>query len=86
MIAPMNSEHSPSTNPEQKLDVRSLYLIGLLCVIMALLIVGEYFTFQSPVSRETRPNVRQQKTATGSERSQILSSRPSEEFAAVEGL
>jgi hypothetical protein len=82
----MNSEHSPSPSPHRKLEIRSWYLIGLVCVIMALLIVGEYFTFQSPVSGEIRPNARQQKTVTGSKRSQILSSDFSDDFASVKEL
>lgn len=82
----MNSEHTPSPKSQPKLEVRSWYLIGFVCVIMALLILGEYFTFQLPVSGEIRSNVRQQKTATGSERSPILSTRSSGEFAAVKEL
>lgn len=77
----MTSNLSPSSNSKPKLEVRSWYLIGLVCLVMGLLILGEFFTISSPVSGEIRSNANQRDTVTQSDRFQTIGSitpQPSE--------
>jgi len=66
----MNPDRSSPSNHCLKLEVRSWYLIGLTCLIAALLAVGEYFTFTQSVSGEVRSRVGQEKTSVVGVRSQ----------------